>query len=90
MSGPAPTTTTTTPVADDEVTPMPMIVRDSTPACPCSLCTQLGQALSLHRDAIHAVEQSRAQVEQAARKVNARHCLRSALGSDSGDWRARS
>ena len=68
---------------------MPMQIRDSTLPCPCGLCTQLGQALSLHRDAIHAVEQSRAQVEQAARKVNARHCLRSALGDDDGDWRAR-
>jgi hypothetical protein len=55
-------------------------------SCPC--CVTLGTLIEQHREALHHAELTRAAVEQAARKVDARHRLRSAIGQDNGDWRA--
>jgi len=55
--------------------------------CPCSLCQTLGTLIDQHREALHNAEFTRAAVEQAARKVDARHRLRSAVDGDPDDWR---
>jgi hypothetical protein len=68
---------------------MPMIVRDSIPPCPCSLCQTLGTLIDAHRAALHRAELTRQAVEQAARQCDRRHHLPSAIGDDAGDWRPR-
>ena len=56
---------------------------------PCPCCVALGTLIQAHREALHNAELTRAAVEQAARKVDARHRLRSAIDGDDHDWRAR-
>jgi hypothetical protein len=46
--------------------------------CPCNLCRSLADLLDRHREAIHQVERTRQEVEQAARQVDRRHHLPSA------------
>lgn len=53
--------------------------------CQCSLCLALGQSIDRHREALHLVEQTRAQVEAAGRQVDRRHHLPSAHD----DWTAQ-
>jgi hypothetical protein len=53
---------------------MPMIVHDETPAC-CPRCERLGLALDLHKRAIHAIEETRSAVADAARECDRHHRL---------------
>ena len=53
--------------------------------CPCSLCLALGDAIEREAAALHQVEQTRQEVERAARQVDRRHHLPSAWDTPTAD-----